>query len=64
MTLPQGSGLQAGDSIAFVKSIGAAPLIQAQVGDNIRHGEQIDSAVTFDIQSEIIFVWSGTTWEV
>ncbi|ACO79889.1 Phage P2 tail fiber gpH-like protein [Azotobacter vinelandii CA] len=64
VTLPQGSGLQAGDSIAFVKSIGAAPLIQAQVGDNIRHGEQIDSAVTFDIQSEIIFVWSGTTWEV
>jgi hypothetical protein len=62
-TLPKGSTLQPGDSIAFIKARGAEPLIQAD-GDTITTTIGADNAVTYNINAEIFFVWSGLTWEL
>lgn len=62
-TLPKGSTLQPGDSIAFIKARAAEPLIQAD-GDTITTPIGADNAVTYNINAEIFFVWSGLTWEL
>ena len=64
VTLPSGSGLPAGTLIAFLKSVSARPTISAIDGDTIVTENGTDTAVTFDVNSEIFVVWTGTTWEV
>ena len=66
ITLPDSSTAVAGESrVTFTKKLGVIPTIQ-RFGSTVlvktRKGS--DSAVFFDIESEIIFVWNGTEWEV
>ena len=65
ITLPDTATLVAGDWVKFTKRIGVTPTIQ-RFGSTVMIKTSIgdDSAVFFDIESEIIFVWNGVEWEV
>ena len=65
ITLPDTATLVAGDWVQFTKKLGAEPTIQ-RFGSTVLIKTRLgtDSAVFFDIESEIIFVWNGVEWEV
>jgi hypothetical protein len=64
--LPAASGLIAGDAVRFIKKQSATPIIQVDgaAGELIQTTKGTDTAVTFDINSEIVMVFNGTAWEV
>lgn len=70
-TLPNTTGLAGGTTIVLTKSVYNTPVIQVDGtnGENIRIGRpdggtEFDTAVLFDINSEIVMVWNSTSWEV
>lgn len=65
VTLPDTAGIDVGDKVTFTKKLNIVPTIQ-RFGSTviIQTQFQSDSAVFFDVEAEIIFVWNGTTWEV
>ena len=65
ITLPDSSTLSVGDKVVFTKKLGVVPTIQ-RFGSTVLIKTSIgtDSAVFFDIEAEIIFVWNGVEWEV
>lgn len=70
-TLPNVVGLSGGATIVLTKSIYNAPTIEVHggQGENIRIGrfdgsQDIDTAISFDINCEIVLVWNSTSWEV
>lgn len=65
ITLPDTATLSIGDCVKFTKKIGVIPTIQ-RFGSTvlIRTSTGTDTAVFFDIEAEITFVWNGTEWEV
>lgn len=70
-TLPDVTNLAGGATIVLTKSIYNTPTIQVHGGnsENIRIGKadgstEFDTSILFDINSEIILVWNGASWEV
>lgn len=65
ITLPDSATLTVGDCVKFTKTIGVVPTIRRFGGVVlIRTSTGTDTAVFFDIEAEITFVWNGTEWEV
>jgi len=64
ITLPNPATLAIGDWVKFTKKIGVIPTIQRNSTEEIKTDLGNDTAVFFDIEAEIIFVWNGTEWEV
>lgn len=64
ITLPDPATIDVGDWVRFTKAIGVVPTIQRNNTEVIKTVIGDDTAVYFDIESEIIFVWNGTEWEV
>ncbi|QCQ57970.1 tail fiber [Rheinheimera phage vB_RspM_Barba22A] len=68
-TLPSGTGLPNGTAISVRRRISVVPTIQTTGGQTIRIGTgdityQTDTSITFDINAELIFVWTGSVWEI
>jgi hypothetical protein len=65
-TLPDTTGLANGDTVKFIKDILETPIIEVDGtnSENILTENGTDTSVFFDINSEIIFVFNGTNWEV
>ena len=65
-TLPDTTGLVNGDTVKFIKDILETPIIEVDGtnSENIITENGTDTSVFFDINSEIIFVFNGTNWEV
>lgn len=65
ITLPDSAALSIGAWVVFTKKQGVTPTIQ-RFGStvNIKTKKGLDSAVLYDIESEIKFVWNGVEWEV
>lgn len=65
ITLPNAATAVVGDWIKFTKTLTIVPTIQRQGSTVlIKTKKGTDLSVLFDIESEIIFVWNGTEWEV
>lgn len=66
VTLPPVGSLEVGAAVIFIKPHAATPIIQVDGanGEQIRTAEGIDTSVAFDINAEIVLVWTGTVWEV
>lgn len=65
ITLPNVGSLSVGDKVTFTKEYNIIPTIQRQgVSELIKVRKKSDTAVFFDIESEIIFVWDGSNWRV
>lgn len=65
VTLPDTTTLDIGDKVTFTKKLNIVPTIQ-RFGSTviIQTQYQSDSAVFYDVEAEIIFVWNGVAWEV
>ncbi len=66
ITLPDSAALSVGAWVKFTKKQGVVPTIQrfgSTVNIKLSDGT-LDSAVFYDIDSEIKFVWNGIEWEV
>lgn len=65
VTLPSTSGLSTGDRVKFTKALNIIPTIQRNTAPTlIQTTIGSDTAVLFDIEAEITFVFNGTDWEV
>ncbi len=66
VTLPAVDGLPVGASVRFAKLRAAQPSIAVEgtANERIFSERGSDSAVLYDINSEVVFVWTGEQWEV
>jgi multidrug efflux pump subunit AcrA (membrane-fusion protein) len=54
-----------GTFVRFTKALGAEPTIQTGAGNAvIQTAKGADTALLFDLDAEIIFVFNGTDWEI
>lgn len=64
--LPNTNGRAVGDRVVFTKDQDNSPTVEVfdTVTQEIQTTKGNDSSVIFDINSEVIFVFNGTQWEV
>jgi hypothetical protein len=64
VTLPASAGMPAGTFVELTKAQAATPIIQTTDGALIGVGAQSDTSVTYNLAARLLFVFTGTTWEI
>lgn len=65
VTMPASAGLTANKSkVRFTRAQGSIPRLIGNGADKFKHNTRIDNIVLFDIDAEIVCVWTGSYWEI
>lgn len=67
VTLPAPAGLAVGDALRFTKAQAVEQVlisVEGAAGEKVTHNGVADTGFYFDINAEVLVVWSGAGWEV